>query len=219
MEFLRGSVEVAGGGLLGVYGMIVGLAVDGGGNLVRVGPDMLHDVHLAASGPAAGLLRHHPEGRPGAQSCGQLEPGLEVAVGPVVGGVDAGGINPVPVLDGAYLERSVAYLGGDYVSLLSGDVGLELVVHPSGLGDLVPPLLRVGKAASGRVELVLPNQGVAERRFNLRLHIARAAGLGEVLSSLEAGPYQDFSQAGVASGVEIFEVVEVADIELREIVV
>ncbi len=120
--------------------------------------DMLHDVDLAATGPArlVYVRPQHPEGRPDPLPEWKLHAGFDPAVREgvqVLGGKAGGGVIAVEVLLGARFQDQHAALD----ARVFGAVGIVLpfVVSPAAAADIKNPIGGVDRPAR---EFVLPDQ-------------------------------------------------------------
>jgi hypothetical protein len=142
-------------------------AVDGAVNCGRLFTDVLHDVDLAALGPAdrVDIIAEHPEGGPDALAFGDFDARLETSESlgeealrfQARGCVFAGDVVGAFVLFFARGDDEIAVF--DVGVLATICVGLEFVVAPAATAEIVSPFFWVGKGAVGGVEFVGPDQG------------------------------------------------------------
>ena len=145
---------------LGAFHVVEGIGMYGGEDRVGVVAHVLHDVDLAAAGPAHffDILAEHPNGGPGAASAGQL--GAHFDAAPVPGGAVAGDeagarVGTLAVGLPVRLDDEVAV----FLAHIVGAIGvvLQFVIAPAPPAEVVAPLGAIG--GTGAVELVGPDGG------------------------------------------------------------
>src|SRR6185369_16135845 len=130
---------------------------------VRIETDVLHDVDLAAVGPAAVYPsgRKHPDPRPRAAARRQFRFHFDAAVSPVAFALRDESRRSVfvtfPRIAARFDDEQTVF----YARVLRATFGVELqlFVAPAVTADVVTPLLRVGQTVV--VELVAPDQSPA----------------------------------------------------------
>jgi len=171
------------GGRSGEGGAVEGAVVDGG-----FAADVLHDVDFAALGPAdaVNIFAEEPEGGPDSLPFGDLDAGLEAAIGLSEAGLgfEAGG--------GVGARDAI---GTGEVFLASGDhqvaapdlgvaracgVGFEFLIAPAVAAEVVGPFGGIGGGTIGEGEFVGPRELPGRRSRKWRVTSGeRGEGTGE----------------------------------------